>query len=42
MKKFYEQLGDGVQKIFFSATYSDEVSKFIKFVVPTKTIKIEL
>lgn len=42
MNKFYGQLGDHVQKIFFSATYADEVSKFIKTVVPTKTIKIEI
>jgi len=28
--------------LFFSATYNEEVSKFIKALVPTKTIKIEL
>lgn len=43
MKTFYERnVPEGVQKVFFSATYSDEVSKFIKQVVPTKTIKIEI
>ena len=28
--------------MFFSATYSEEVSKFIKALVPAKTIKFEL
>jgi len=43
MKDFYERhIREDVQKLFFSATYSEEVSKFIKTVVPTKTIKIEL
>ena len=43
VKDFYEKfVKEDVQKLFFSATYSEEVSKFIKALVPAKTIKIEL
>lgn len=37
-----EMRGPGTQKLFFSATYQQEILTFIKALVPSNSIKIEL